>query len=193
MLHAHLEHRGINTQEEIHRGALVVFTPEEAYLKGGAFHREQMAKLVDDTMRESLRMGFTGFRGTGDLTWSVGDSNLCGQIVEYERALDKYFPGKPMLGICMYDANQFDEDHLSRVMDAHRLSLTSSRAAKRAIRIRNGEAFGDVIFDRISPGIFHYTVQKKGNSELINLGQEASLAGAMESVESILSSLASPA
>src|SRR5262252_5447748 len=71
MLHAYLEHRGVNTQHEIRRGALIVCTPAEAYLKGGTFHREQMAKMLDNAMRESLRMGFTGFRGTGDLTWSV--------------------------------------------------------------------------------------------------------------------------
>lgn len=193
ILLSQLEYFGINVPKETTRGALITCTPEEAYLKGGAFDRDQMAKLLDDAMRESLKLGFTGFRGTGDLTWSVQDSNWCGQIVEYEKSLDKYYPGKPTLGICMYDANQFEEDQLNRVMDAHRLSLAASAEQKRRIRIRDVGAFGDVVFDRISPDIFHYTVQKMGNNELLSLGQESSLTGAMDSVESILRSLSAAA
>jgi MEDS: MEthanogen/methylotroph, DcmR Sensory domain len=193
MLVERLEHRGINTRKEIHRGALMACTPEEAYLKGGAFDREQMAKLLDQAMHESLKLGFTGLRGTGDLSWAVNDANWCGQIVEYEKSLDKYYPGKPTLGICMYDARRFDEARLNKILEAHRLALTNSAAPKRTIRIRNGHAFGDVVFDRMSPTVFHYTIQQSGKSELVTVGQESSLTGAMDSVESILRSLAAPA
>ena len=193
MLLSHLDDCDIDIQKAIDRGALILCTPEEAYLKGGAFDREQMAKLLDNAMRESLKLGFTGFRGTGDLTWAVNNSNHCGQLVEYERSLDKYYPGKPTLGICMYDARQFDDAQLNQVMEAHRLSLSASSAHKRQIRIRNGQAFGDVIFDRISPAIFHYRIQKMGSNELLNLGQEPSLVAAMDSVESILRSMSASA
>jgi hypothetical protein len=189
MLLSHLDDGAVDVQKAIQRGALILCTPEEAYLKGGAFDRRQMAQLLDDMMRESLKLGFTGFRGTGDLTWAVNDSNHCGQLVQYEQALDKYYPGKAAVGICMYDASQFDQSQLNQVMEAHRLSLSASSAGKRKIRIRNGKAFGDVIFDRVSPKLFHYRIQKTGSNELLNLGQEASLVAAMDSVESILSSM----
>jgi hypothetical protein len=82
---------------------------------------------------------------------------------------------------------------ISQVMDAHRVALTCPSPQKRAIRIRNGGAFGDVIFDRTSPSLFHYTVQNKGSSELLNVGQELSLGSAIDAVESAIRSLSSSA
>lgn len=193
VLLSHLANRDVDIPKAIERGALLVCTPEEAYLKGGVFDRKEMAKLLDNAMHESLKLGFTGFRGTGDLTWAVNDATHCGQLVEYEKSLDKYYPGKSTLGICMYDATRFDEEQLTQLMEAHRLSLSASSAHKRNIRIRNGAAFGDVIFDRILPSIFHYRIQKMGSNELLNIGQESSLTGAMNSVESILLSLSASA
>jgi len=181
-----LEDHGMNVQSEIARGALVPRTPEDTYLNGGQFNRTQMVKLLDDAMRESLKLGFSGFRGTGDLTWAITDANACGQIGEYEAMLDRYYPGTSSLGICMYDANMFDEAKLNQLMDAHRLALIAPSPGKRAIRIRNGKAFGDVIFDRESTQLFHYTVQKSGLNELLTMGQESSLTAAMDAVESSL-------
>lgn len=186
LLLSQLEASGIDTQKEILRGALLPCTPEETYLKGGKFDNDEMIKSLDVGMREALQLGFTGFRGTGDLGWAINDSVSCGQLPEYEGMLDKYYPGKACLGICMYDVNAFDESTLARVMDAHRLALTAPSPSKRAIRIRNGAAFGDVVFDRTSPQLFHYTVQRKDSTELLNLGQENSLTGAMDAVESAL-------
>src|ERR1700733_7681230 len=82
-----LDDHGVDTQKELSRGALMVATPGEAYLKGNGFDRHQMVKLLDDAMHESLRLGFSGFRGTGDLTWAVSDDNACGQMAEYEAML----------------------------------------------------------------------------------------------------------
>lgn len=148
-----------------------------------------MVNFLDGGMRDALKLGFSGFRGTGDLSWCVSDSNTCGQMPEYEAMLDRYYPGKSALGICMYDASCFDDTQLDRLMKAHRLALTTTSHGKRAIRIRNGEAFGDVIFDYQSLRLFHYTVQKNDVKELLNVGQELTLTAAMDAVESALRAL----
>ena len=184
-----LDDHGVDTRKALARGALQAVTPEEAYLKGNGFDRHQMVKLLDDAMRESLRLGFSGFRGTGDLSWAVSDANACGQLAEYEAMLDRYYPGTKQLGICMYDANLFDSAQLNRLIDAHRLALAVPSPTKRAIRIRNGKAFGEVIFDRQLAQVFHYTVQKNGTKELFNLGQESTLTAAIDAVEASLRAL----
>ena len=188
-LFAWLEERGVDGRKEVKRGALMALSPEETYLKGGRFDRDQMVALMDEGMREALELGFSGFRGTGDLSWAVSSTTLCGHVVEYEKLLDKYYPGKQALGICMYDANLFDESQLGRLLNAHRMALTTPNPKRRAIRIRNGHAFGDVIFDRESARLFHYTVQETGHKELINIGQESSLTAAIDAVETALRSL----
>jgi hypothetical protein len=184
-----LDAHGINADAETARGALLIATPQESYLQGGHFDRSQMVRLLDDAMRESLQLGFTGFRGTGDLSWAVTDSNACSQLAEYEKMLDRYYPGTTSLGICMYDAKLFDDSRLNQLMESHRLALIAPSPAKRAIRIRNGRAFGDVIFDRESTRLFHYTVQRSDGNELLTMGQESSLTAAMDAVESHLRTL----
>lgn len=64
---------GMNPEREVSRGALLVATPEQAYLRGGRFHREEMISFLDQAMKEAVSMGFTGFRGTGDLSWCAND------------------------------------------------------------------------------------------------------------------------
>ena len=184
-----LDASGIDARKEMVRGALITATPEESYLKGGAFDRHQMVSFLDQGMREALNLGFTGYRGTGDLSWCVSDSTACGKMPEYEAMLDRYYPGNSALGICMYDANLFDAVQLDALMNAHRLALISKAHGKRAIRIRNGNAFGDVIFDYESPCLFHYTIQKNDGKELLNMGQESTLTAAMDAVESELRGL----
>lgn len=188
-LFAWLDSRGLDARKEVSRGALIAVTPEESYLKAGRFDRDQMIGFLDDGMREALKLGFSGFRGTGDLSWAVSSANMCGHVIEYEHLLDKYYPGKPTLGICMYDANLFQEEQLQRLIEAHRLALTAPSENRRAIRIRNGKAFGDVIFDRMSARLFHYTVQETDKNELLNVGQESSLTAAIDAVEAALRSL----
>ncbi len=187
LLLAAREVSGINPTEEISRGALVLSTPEEAYLKGGKFERTEMAKLLDDEMRKAIALGFSGFRGTGDLSWAAHDTGACGQMPEYEASLDRYYPGKRSLGICMYDMRLFDPVQTETLMKAHRLAILHPSDDKRAIRIRKGDMFGDVLFDRAHPAsLFHFVIQKDDSASVLMSGQDSSLTGAMKAVEDVL-------
>jgi DcmR-like sensory protein len=183
---------GIDPQKEVSRGALLFATPEEAYLATGKFQREAMVKLLNDGMQEALRLGFTGFRGTGDLTWAARDTGVCAQLPEYETMLDRYYPGTRSLGICMYDMRVFSAGQIDRLLKAHRLAILHPEHSKRAIRIRRDGVFGDVIFDRIRPSsVFHYVIQKDNSQELLMSGQDDSLTGAMNAVEAAIAALPS--
>jgi hypothetical protein len=187
LLLAALEMSGINPAEEISRGALVLASPEEAYLKAGKFERAEMAKLLDDGMREAVALGFSGFRGTGDLSWAAHDTGACGQMPEYEASLDRYYPGKRSLGICMYDMRLFNPKQIETLMKAHRLAILHPSEDKRSIRIRKGSIFGDVLFDRAHPSsLFHFVIQKDDSASVLMSGQDSSLTGAMKAVENVL-------
>src|SRR5690242_501775 len=174
-----LEEAGVDVRERRAEGALILTTPEESYLAGGFFDRDLMLKFLDAGMREALRLGFTGFRGTGDLSWAARDSGACSQMPEYEAMLDRYYPGKHCLGICMYNAGLFTKRQLAAIQLSHRFALLDSPQDKRTLRIRNGKTFGDVTFDRQLPRLFHYTVQRNGSNEFLHIGQAASLPAAV--------------
>lgn len=187
LLCAALELEGLNPDEEVARGALLLKTPEEAYLAGGKFNRDAMVELLDDAMRESLALGFTGFRGTGDLSWAAHDTGACGQMPEYEGMLDKYYPGKQSLGICMYDMRLFNASEIHKLMKVHRLAILHPSHTRRAIRLRRGRVFGDVLFDRTAHNsVFHFVVQQEDSPQVLMSGQDSSLTGAMKAVETAL-------
>lgn len=191
LLFAALWAKGMDPDREVSRGALLIATPEQAYLRNGKFNREDMIKLLDDAMGEAVAEGFTGFRGTGDLSWCARDMETWCQMPEYEEALDRYFPGKPSLGICMYDLNLFSAAQIDAIMKAHRLAIVHHDSNNRAVRIRKKGFFGDVIFDAAErTSLFHYVIQKDNSSDVLMSGQESSLSGAMEAVEAAVANWA---
>jgi hypothetical protein len=110
---------------------------------------------------------------------------------EYEAALDRYYPGKPSLGICMYDLKLFSTTWIDAVMKAHRLAIVNHTDNNRAIRIRNKGLFGDVIFDSAErAGLFHYVVQRDNSSEVLMSGQESTLSEAIRAVETAVANWA---
>lgn len=191
ILFASLRAVGMNPDREVSSGALLVATPEQAYLRGGRFHREEMIHFLDQAMKEAVSLGFSGFRGTGDLSWCAADMDSCSQMPEYEAALDRYFPGKPALGICMYDLRLFRVAQVNTIMKAHRLAILKHGDNNRAVRIRKSGFFGDVIFDAIDRStLFHYVVQKDDSSAVLMSGQNSTLSGAMRAVETAIVSWA---
>ena len=183
---AWLEAAGLDYASEISRGALIMTRPEDAYLKGGSFRKQDMLKLLDNAMRESLAMGFSGFRGTGDLSSSAEDPACCADLVEYEQILDRHIPGVSIAGICMYNANLLHTDDLKKVMESHHFALSSSSLNQRTMRIRRGQQFGDITFESKSASQFQYVIGSEGSAEVVS-GQETTLAGAMAAVEAALS------
>ena len=187
LLCAALEASGIRVAHEVQSGALLLRSPRDAYLLNGRFDREAMIGLLDDAMREALALGFSGFRATGDLSWAAHDTGACGQLPEYETMLDAYFPGKAIVGICMYDMSLFSATQIETLLKTHRVSILHDDGNKRAIRIRKGKAFGDVLFDRSRPSsLFHFVVQHDDSATVLMSGQDSSLTGAMKAVETVL-------
>jgi hypothetical protein len=191
-LSASLQRASIKPEAAQKEGALVLATPEESYLCNGSFNPENMIRLLENFVRDSLAMGFDGFRAAGDLGWAAGDSGLCARLREYESIMARFYPNRAALGLCMYDVRLFTSEELSELMRIHRFSLTTPTDIKRAVRLRRGNAFGDIIFDRDNPALFHYTVQKDHSREVYAAGQESSLQAAWAAVESSLGSFPPP-
>jgi len=183
-----LQTMGIDTRNQVSRGALVLAAAGDTYLSDGSFDQNRMAKMLESSLRESLSAGFRAFRAAGDLGWAACDPGYCSQLPEYETLMGQFYPGRPALGLCMYDTNLFSKDLLRTIMDQHQIALSSADNARRTMRVRNGSAFADIIFDSEAPSLFHYTVQKDGSSEFITVGQERSLASALATVRSTLRS-----
>lgn len=182
-----LREDGVDVEKEIERGALVFVSPEETYLKDGTFDSRRMSRLLESAVAEAVLQGFEGFRAMGDLGWAV-EHGCCSQLPEYEAMMADFYPLRPATGLCMYDTRAFDASQLRELMKLHSTAVSTLDDSRRSIRLRNGRgtAFGDVIFDRSHPALFHYTVQAGDSAQLLASGQEQSLTLAIDSVKSLL-------
>ena len=59
-LHTALKHIGVDVQREIKRGALEIRTDNEVYLGGGNFDPEAMMQVLETSITDSVKQGFTG-------------------------------------------------------------------------------------------------------------------------------------
>ena len=182
-----LKDSGVNPRMEIERGALLLLSPEQTYLSDGTFDSARMVELWETIVKESRSLGFECLRAMGDLSWAAPSSACCARLPEYEAVMDRFYPGKPALGLCLYDTRLFAADQLRELMKVHRFALSSPDPSTRAIRIREGRVYGHITFDRRVPSAFHYTVQEDDSPEFLGTGQESSLAVALAKVKNLLS------
>jgi hypothetical protein len=189
-LHSALKSIGVDEKGEIERGALEIRTEDEVYLGGGNFDPGTMMRVLETSIIDSVKQGFTGFRFAGEGSWAAeGRSD---QLIEYERIIDAAYEKKPAIIICQYPTNQFSEKTLRDALESHRLALTETRAGANhsSLRIRQGDYVADIVADRFSPTTrFYYVVQPHGIKDIVGWGAEQNFDDAVRQSELLIREL----
>ena len=190
-----LEHElgqaGINVQHERERGALVFATKRETYLLGDRFEPQEMVSLLQQDVDDCAKSGFSGFRVTGEMTWSLGSEPGCERLLEYESGLDRFFDKNHALGLCQYSLARFSPSRVADVTRVHHLGMSKARngGGRWSLRIRQDDFFAD-IFEDSDREHFQYCVQRDGSREIVELGAEINLKETKKSAEACLRLLA---
>ena len=116
---------GIRVQEECRRGALSVVTKQQSYLVNGSFHPRNMLLQVKTRLQEALQNGFSGLRGSGEMSWALDSQALQEEIVYYEYLVEDFFwkEKPPIMGLCQYNTKRFSEAILRQMSQIHRNTL----------------------------------------------------------------------
>ena len=178
-----LQTAGVDVEAAVKRDALRLLTPEESYLRGGAFDPSRMANSLRSAIRDAIAHGFSGFRIAGDMGWAAEEPSAQDQLERYEELVSNVFPGQLARGLCMYDRRCFGADAIERLMRSHRLAVSHPEPSTCAIRLREGAAFGEVTFSSHNPSIFYYTIEQDGSPESLTTGKAARLSSALRAVE----------
>jgi signal transduction histidine kinase len=88
-------------------------------LENGFFEPEAMIQILGKRVEESIARGFTGMRGSGEMTWALGTEQGCERFIEFEALLNDFFPGKPFVAICQYNMQRFDASTTIDVLRTH--------------------------------------------------------------------------
>jgi MEDS: MEthanogen/methylotroph, DcmR Sensory domain len=182
-LESALQNAGIDVAREKRRRALDLHTAEAAYTPGGQFQSESMISMLQQSITQAVKLGFSGFRTAGDLRWAAGGRCSCDQMVEYEQMVEELFPQRPAIGLCQYPLDCFDPETLQRVLEAHRMALTETMAGSNhsSLYVRHGQFAADVVADRLDPSSrYYYVVQPHRGTEIVGWGVEHTFELAMQ-------------
>ena len=67
---------GIEPDDEMERGALVMHTDDTGYLTNGKFEPDRMMEMLLNTISDCVKRGFSGFRSAGDLSWAAREGRI---------------------------------------------------------------------------------------------------------------------
>ena len=103
-------------------GQLQFSTAEESYLKDGCFCGDRMIKLFKENSQTAKDKGFSAYRVTGQLHWSLKTLPLTDALIEYESRVNKEVFTDPFcIGLCHYDMRTYPKEVLNKQIDIHPL------------------------------------------------------------------------
>lgn len=114
---------GVQVEEEVRRGALVIQGTREAYLSSGRFDPAAMVNLLREATDAALASGYAGLLVTGEMSWALGPEPGNERLVEYECLLNRFFPGSRAHAICQYHRGRFPPEIVRDVLRTHPVAV----------------------------------------------------------------------
>ncbi len=113
-----LEKGGVDVEAAQKSGALTISTKHHTYLRHGIFEPAKMSEDLANEVTESLRLGYTALRATGEMTWALTLPSALAQLSDYELRLHKAFP-RQLVGMCQYNERGFNERVIADMIRIH--------------------------------------------------------------------------
>lgn len=120
-----MELAGVDAAAHESRGALLLLTKEETYLKDGPFSIERMMGQIDAAIEQARADGFTALRTCADMSWVLDGTVPAEDIRRYEMECDQRFSSSRLVGICLYDRRIISPEVFQCAMTTHPLVGTS--------------------------------------------------------------------
>lgn len=127
MVDSALVRQGVNTADEMKRGALIL-SSDRQHLGNGHFDPRRMVDMLCNSVDDAVSDGFEGLCASGDMKWELGSEKNFDYLLEYESLLEGVFREKPLKGICQY-----------------RRDIVPAGAIRDALRIHRSAYVGDVL------------------------------------------------
>ena len=109
---------GIQVDDVIAAGALLVLTKWDTYLKRGDFDPDWMLQFLQDQVAAAKAAGFAALRVTGEVAW-IETKLDAARFLEYETKLNEVIPRIGLLGLCQYHRNRVAPEVIAGAFATH--------------------------------------------------------------------------
>jgi two-component system, chemotaxis family, sensor kinase Cph1 len=110
---------GIDVDEAVTSGRLVVAGQEDTYLLNGHFEPDKMIRFLADAVEPTIASGFSGLRVVGEMTWALAGDLGTGPLIEYEAKLNYFVRDHPISVTCQYDRKRFSPEVILNMIRTH--------------------------------------------------------------------------
>jgi len=114
-----IKDRGIEFSDEDIARQLYVASTEAAYYPEGRFEPDNMLDNLRSFYSASLKEGFSGVRGIGEMDWASHNIPGTERLVEYESRVNFELKNSPVTTICQYNTNLFDGKTIMDILRVH--------------------------------------------------------------------------
>lgn len=100
------------------------------YRPTGFFSCDDMLGVVKKFYNKALEEGYSGARGSGEMTWALkGEVNML-ELLEYEAKLTNKLHKYPYTAICQYDARKFSGEMIMDILSIHPMMIVRGQLVK---------------------------------------------------------------
>jgi len=121
------------------KGQLELLSHEDSYLRPGIFSPDEVLELVTKKEQDVLKQGYSGLRGSGDVSWL--QEKDWDKWVAYEKALDKMIPNKKITALCTFPVEKFDIGKLLTLSCSHGVTIRIKDGASSILTNRDVKSF----------------------------------------------------
>jgi hypothetical protein len=189
-----LRRGGIDVDREIERGALEFRSDTDTYRPDGTFRHADIARMVTESVEDSLRKGFRGFRSVGDLGWAANARIDGEELVKYEHRVAKCFAHRAFTGMCSYPAKRFAPKTLSAIRDAHTINVVDPElpSVYTWLQITKKPFVAEIVTDKFSKrASFSYLVRRMDSDNVLQFGDARDFESAKAEAERLLRAVSS--
>lgn len=126
-----LEELGVNAQEHLAKGNLLLVDVQEQYSSTTAFDPDATLRVWQKFISSAYKKKYHNVRIVGEATFSLANEGLGKKLIYYENMLNKeLFPSFPHMSLCIYNKKRFSGEVLKAAVQAHPMMLYGRKIFK---------------------------------------------------------------
>ena len=122
----YLRDEGVMVDRYHKRGQLSILSAQEVYVQQQTFNPSKVFTLLENEISRALKEGFSGLRGTGEMSWVLKRPSGSERLMEYEAKLNEFLSGSSIKTLCQYDKRRFEAGILLDVIRTHPILIIGS-------------------------------------------------------------------
>ena len=111
-------------------GHVSVAAADETYCPDHRFVPERTLDMLRSTYTGSIKTGYPGVRGTGEMSWALKGFPGSDRLIEYETGINIMVRDYPITAVCQYDARRFDGATIFNVLNVHPMMIVRGQVVR---------------------------------------------------------------